>query len=340
MLPARVTGVVGNLGHRQRASQPVPAAVPARCAATSGSGRLTAPAENGDTYAEVAHEAIFRRWEKLRDWITAEREFLTWRTGLETARRAWQVIPNNSNALLMGFALVQAQRWLSKRPADISEEDQRFVSLSRSAARRKRILLVVGLLSMALLGSAGAAWLYQAKLNEMPAPADYQSTWMSRVRAATPQTGTWEFDRDKQGHPILQFRRPSKNISFYLGVGRAVGLWIAYPAYRPNGDATVTLVTGYSTYTATSSYREWKLKGEYVNEHPDGFENGTFFRQWDLGLARTNNKEFSVVIDFLGTFLDSLTDSTQSIVSTDDGLLVFPKIDVPNLKDQFGLWKR
>jgi len=29
-----------------------------------------------ETYAEVAHEAIFRRWDKLRDWIAAEREFL------------------------------------------------------------------------------------------------------------------------------------------------------------------------------------------------------------------------------------------------------------------------
>ncbi len=44
----------------------------------------------GETYAEVAHEAIFRRWDKLREWIAAEREFLIWRSGLEAARRAWQ----------------------------------------------------------------------------------------------------------------------------------------------------------------------------------------------------------------------------------------------------------
>ena len=51
---------------------------------------VTATPEGGETYAEVAHEAIFRRWDKLRDWIAAEREFLAWRTGLEAARRAWQ----------------------------------------------------------------------------------------------------------------------------------------------------------------------------------------------------------------------------------------------------------
>ena len=67
---------------------------------------VTATPEGGETYAEVAHEAIFRRWGKLRDWIAAEREFLAWRTGLEAARRAWQATPDSSknDALLMGVA--------------------------------------------------------------------------------------------------------------------------------------------------------------------------------------------------------------------------------------------
>jgi hypothetical protein len=41
--------------------------------------------EGGQTYAEVAHEVIFRRWDKLRDWVVAEREFLAWRTWLEVS---------------------------------------------------------------------------------------------------------------------------------------------------------------------------------------------------------------------------------------------------------------
>ena len=57
---------------------------------------VTATPEGGETYAEVAHEAIFRRWDKLREWIAAEREFLAWRNGLEAARRAWQATPDSS----------------------------------------------------------------------------------------------------------------------------------------------------------------------------------------------------------------------------------------------------
>ena len=34
--------------------------------------RAGVAAGSGETYAEVAHEAIFRRWDKLREWIAAE----------------------------------------------------------------------------------------------------------------------------------------------------------------------------------------------------------------------------------------------------------------------------
>jgi hypothetical protein len=76
---------------------------------------VTATPEGGETYAEVAHEAIFRRWEKLKQWIATEREFLAWKTGLEAARRTWENAPegSRSDALLMGFALGQALRWLT-----------------------------------------------------------------------------------------------------------------------------------------------------------------------------------------------------------------------------------
>ena len=90
---------------------------------------VTATTEAGETYAEVAHEAIFRRWDKLKEWIAAEREFLAWRSGLEAARRAWEKTPDQdkNDALLMGFALTQAQSWLAKRAGDIPEADRTFI---------------------------------------------------------------------------------------------------------------------------------------------------------------------------------------------------------------------
>jgi formylglycine-generating enzyme required for sulfatase activity len=99
---------------------------------------VTATSEAHETYAEVAHETIFKRWDKLKQWIAAEREFLAWKTGLETARRAWENAPvaSKSDALLMGFALAQAVRWSAKRSADIAQIDLGFIELSRKTAQR------------------------------------------------------------------------------------------------------------------------------------------------------------------------------------------------------------
>jgi formylglycine-generating enzyme required for sulfatase activity len=93
---------------------------------------VTATPEGGETYAEVAHEAIFRRWDTVRDWIAAERQFLAWRTGLEAAQRAWRATSDSckGDALLMGAALTQAQSWLSKRKADLPVVDRDFIDQS------------------------------------------------------------------------------------------------------------------------------------------------------------------------------------------------------------------
>ncbi len=93
---------------------------------------ITATPEGGETYAEVAHEAIFKRWGKLRGWIAAEREFLSWRSRLEGARRAWEAAPAHAcnDALLMGLALGEAQQWLARRAEDLPSVDRAFIEKS------------------------------------------------------------------------------------------------------------------------------------------------------------------------------------------------------------------
>jgi formylglycine-generating enzyme required for sulfatase activity len=116
---------------------------------------VTATLPDGETYAEVAHEAIFRRWDKLRDWIVAEREFLAWRSGLEVARRAWQAASANSkdDALLMGLSLTKAQSWLAARPSDLPESDRKFIALSSRAEqrRRRRVYAMAGVAALAIV---------------------------------------------------------------------------------------------------------------------------------------------------------------------------------------------
>ena len=101
---------------------------------------MTATPEVAETYAEVAHQAIFRRWDKLREWIAAEREFLAWRGGLDRDRRRWETAPaaSREGALLMGLALWQAQSWLEKRGGDLSQALREFVLQSSEVESKRR----------------------------------------------------------------------------------------------------------------------------------------------------------------------------------------------------------
>jgi formylglycine-generating enzyme required for sulfatase activity len=114
-------------------------------------------------YVEVAHEAIFRCWSKLREWIAAEREFLAWRSGLEASRRTWRNAQESSknDALLMGLGLAQARSWFEKRAEDIPKPDREFINLSvererLAKARLRRNQTLVAALFLGVIALAGA----------------------------------------------------------------------------------------------------------------------------------------------------------------------------------------
>ena len=131
---------------------------------------VAATTKGGETYVEVAHEIIFRRWRRLRDWITAEREFLAWKTELEAARRGWMEAPDRakSDALLKGANLTLAQSWRAKRGEDLPAGDREFIDQStkldnevKARTRHKRALVYVILLFV-IAGTVG--WISQSYL--------------------------------------------------------------------------------------------------------------------------------------------------------------------------------
>ena len=129
----------------------------------------------------MAHEAIFRRWDKLRDWIAAERDFLAWRSRLEAARRAWQATPDGSknDALLMGAALTQAQSWLASAAEDLPVADRDFIdrSVERESKARRRMQRVRVLIYVLLVGIIAGlvGWINQAYVKE-------QVQWYTTMR--------------------------------------------------------------------------------------------------------------------------------------------------------------
>src|SRR5262249_32689864 len=149
-------------------------------------------------YAEVAHEAIFRRWGKLQEWITKEREFLIWKSTLEASQRAYAAAPADAkaDAVLMGLPLTQASNWLAKRAGDIPAAHRDFIALSGKAAlrRRQRTQALAGGLAIVIVVGLGAWW-QERWLNEYYfwfAHMRGQGLTAERERALKPGETFWE----------------------------------------------------------------------------------------------------------------------------------------------------
>jgi hypothetical protein len=163
--------------------------------------------------SEVAHEAIFRRWDKLREWIAAEREFLAWRSGLESARRAWQATPDASkhDALLMGAALTQAQSQYAKRAEDLPKVDQEFIALSiererKTQTRARRVQALIYVLLVGIIGSLGGIFEIEAIKEQLN-----WFTVMRPYRVANFDRYVLKPDAEHALKPLANFRECAKD---------------------------------------------------------------------------------------------------------------------------------
>ena len=144
---------------------------------------VTGTLENGEGFAEVAHEAIFGRWDKLKEWIAAEREFLAWRSGLEAAQRTWQAAPvgAKNGALLMGLPLTQAQKWSQARADDLTHADRGFIA--RSIKHRRLLLTERAALLLATVVLVG---LYVTGWHQRDRWLLYLQMWTGETRPLAP----------------------------------------------------------------------------------------------------------------------------------------------------------
>lgn len=112
----------------------------------------------------VAHEALLQHWERLRDWIAANTEFLVTRARISGAAERWLAEQRSQDLLLpKGKPLVEAEEALARRRDDLSATEAEFIEASTqarrsdeiaAAARRKNVLLAIS--SAAVLALAFA----------------------------------------------------------------------------------------------------------------------------------------------------------------------------------------
>ena len=110
----------------------------------------------------VAHEALFRAWERLTDWLEQEKENLRVRSRVELAAERWQAEGRRPDLLLpAGKPLEEALPLASPGHAQLPPAEQEFIRASQARSRRFRRLkqTAVTLLIVLTFLAVGGAFL-------------------------------------------------------------------------------------------------------------------------------------------------------------------------------------
>jgi WD40 repeat protein len=105
---------------------------------------LVISTDSGFPIVEVAHEALLRKWPRLREWLDQERDFLVGKAQLRYALNDWTAAAATQKhaALLRGLSLDRARQWLRDHTNSLSELEQTYIKesivLDDSETRKKK----------------------------------------------------------------------------------------------------------------------------------------------------------------------------------------------------------
>lgn len=102
---------------------------------------------------ELAHEALAREWETLRQCVSENESEQKVRQRLSAASEEWERLNRASDALWSGRQLLELQRLAG---ATLPARDAAFVSAARRRARLRQLAVPLGV--AVVLGVAGSAW--------------------------------------------------------------------------------------------------------------------------------------------------------------------------------------
>jgi WD40 repeat protein len=221
---------------------------------------------------EVAHEALIRNWERLRLWLNEDREFLLWRQRTQILVAQWLQHGRDTDDLLRGATLSEAERWLATHSQDIQDGQAEYVRESSAlrqrelkaeqernetelriaiqrakvaaqfAKRFRRFSLALGVLLLFALGTAGYAFWEQttARARELVATsisAQADDPELAILIAAKAVTATWPL-----GHAALPEAEQQLHNAIFVSLVRLLTLSgpVYSVAWSPDGKRLAT----------------------------------------------------------------------------------------------------
>ena len=116
---------------------------------------------------EVAHEALFREWPRLEDWLDEDQQSRRVRAHLTEAAHEWDETGRTPAELYRGARLAAVLDWTADHAAEVNDLERQFVAESQAAGqaeerrqrranRRLRLLLVGACVGIVVAAAAGA----------------------------------------------------------------------------------------------------------------------------------------------------------------------------------------
>ena len=123
----------------------------------------------GEVTVSVAHEALLREWQRVKEWLTENREFLRMRDRLDSSVKLWLSRGKQKDDLLgPGLPLAEGEKLLKDFGASLNQEQTNYVNASINEQKRRkhvqgRIRTAVMAAISALGIVAGFQWLQAEK---------------------------------------------------------------------------------------------------------------------------------------------------------------------------------
>jgi len=99
---------------------------------------VTGQDDEGRETVEIIHEALIREWDRLQEWVDADRAFRMWQEQIRVVIHQWEESGRDKAALLRGVSLSKAENWLIERPNDLSATEREFIQTSLHARRERQ----------------------------------------------------------------------------------------------------------------------------------------------------------------------------------------------------------
>jgi WD40 repeat protein/serine/threonine protein kinase len=112
----------------------------------------------GEVTVSVTHEALLREWQRIKDWLAENCEFLRMRDRLDSSMRQWKLMERHRDYLLpVGLPLAEAEKLISEFEDSLNSEQLVYISASiaervrrRRARNRIRNFVTVGFAILAM----------------------------------------------------------------------------------------------------------------------------------------------------------------------------------------------